>query len=160
MGTVEASLDIILGTRMMSDSTDFYEIDCQGIDSTSPTGRINTSKPKIVIIDSGCGMSAALATQFAKDYSLVDVDYSDLERRIISHTIREPKDDIMDQMEEIYRYQDATEKDYQRRKERYFEEFQKHGLGRKNPRWGSRVAKDHRSATKRQRSARKKNRKK
>ena len=144
----------------MSDSTDFYEIDCQGIDSTSPTGRINISKPKIVIIDSGCGMSSALAAQFAKNYSLVNVDYSDIERRVISHTIREPKDDIMDQMEEIYRYQKAEAKEYRSRKERYFEEFQKHGLGRKNPRMGSCVVKDHRSATKRQRSARKKNRKK
>ena len=144
---------------MMSDSTYFYEIDCQGIDSTSPTGRINTSKPKIVIIDSGCGMSAALATQFAKDYSLVDVDYSDLERRVISHTIREPKDDIMEDMEKIYRYQQEAMKEVNPRV--YLgEDGQRHGLGRKNSRMGSRVAKDHRSATKRQRSARKKNRKK
>ena len=147
----------------MSDSTDFYEIDCQGIDSTSPTGRINTSKPKIVIIDSGCGMSAALATRFAKYYSLVDVDYSDLERRVISHTIREPKDDIMDDimedMEKIYRYQQEAMKEVNHRV--YLgEDGQRHGLGRKNSRMGSRVAKDHRSATKRQRLTRKKNRKK
>lgn len=142
----------------MNDATaPFYDLYVTGFevsDGTTVTGRINQEEPRIVMIDSGKGMSAKLAAQLATKHELINVDYSDLEERVISHMIQTPKDEVMDEMEHIYRYQQEA------MKERYFEERQKHGLGRKNPRAGSRTAKDHRSATKLQRAARKKNRKK
>lgn len=143
----------------MSDPTSLSDLDAIGFDipeGMTVTGRINQEKPRIVIIDSGAGMSAALAEQFVKNTVLVDVDYSDLEERVISHMIRTSKDELMDEMEHFYKCQESQKA----LQSRYFEEFQRHGLGRKNPRAGSRTAKDHRSATKLQRAARKKNRKK
>lgn len=58
--------------------TDFYELDCQGIDTTSPTGRINKSCPRIVSIDTRSGARNVISL-------LVDVDYSELEKRVLSH---------------------------------------------------------------------------
>lgn len=128
----------------MSDSTDFYEIDCQGIDSTSPTGRINHSRPRIAIIGGdSTGVRAAMRAFLDERYKdMIMADYSEIENRIVAHY---PKDDLlmekprMEDMEKIYRYQQEAMKEVNPRV--YLgEDGQRHGLGRKNSRMGSRVA--------------------
>ena len=139
------------------DSTAPHDIDLFGVDvpeGMTVTGRINHSQPRIAVIDSG-PQSLRTAMIAAKHRALVDIDYGPLEERITC--TREPIP--MDDMEKVYRYQQEAMKEVNLR--HYLgEDGQRHGLGRKNGHRGSRAAKDHRSATKRQRSARKKNRKK
>lgn len=134
------------------------------------TGRITgSSVPRIAIIDGGgsgakLAMAALLASKFAALYDksiLVEADYSEIEERCISHYVQKGPDITMELEEQIYLKQ-LSEADLSvnlAKDSPYWEVRNKH-QGRRNPRWGSRVAKDHRSATKRQRNARKKNRKK
>lgn len=143
------------------------DLDVIGFDAPegmTVTGRINLSRPRIAIIGGdSTGVRAAMRALLDERYKdMIMADYSEIENRIVAHY---PKDDLimekprMEDMEKVYRYQQEAMKEVN---PRYYlgEDGQRHGLGRKNGHRGSRAAKDHRSATKRQRSARKKNRKK
>lgn len=153
----------------MSDSTDFYEIDAIGFsDSTTPTGRINESKPRIVYIDAPGSKAAVAATLVGHRFSstMIDADYSEIEERILAQMVstgpETPEELLMQEMENVYKYQvQSTEQLDKFMRDPYgVQESRERGQGRKNGHRSSRHAKDHRSATKRQRSARKKNRKK
>ena len=149
----------------MSDSTMvFDDLDVVGFSaSTIPTGRINQTRPRIAIIgDSSAAAQAAViaAKYYGNKFDFVDVDYAPLEERVIAHMTQE--DLLMQEMEKAYKYQvqSAEQLDKFMRDPYGIREVRERGQGRKNGHRSSYVAKDHRSATKRQRAARKKNRKK
>ena len=153
----------------MSDPTAYYDIEAEGFEDTGTvTGRINQAKPRIAIIGASTGVAAALSVALAGKYTLSEVDYNQLEERALGHMMSEGRltseELVMQEMEDIHKYQvqmmEAEQLDRFTRDPYGVWEMRSRGQGRKNARHGSRVAKDHRSATKRQRDARKKNRKK
>lgn len=150
----------------VDDATAPHDLDVIGFEAPegmTVSGRINQSQPRIAVIDgdpSAVRYAKLLLDEKYKD--LILADYSEIENRIVAHF---PEGDLimekprMDDMKNVYRYQQEAMKEVNPR--HYLgEDGQRHGLGRKNGHRGSRVAKDHRSATKLQRAARKKNRKK
>lgn len=133
------------------------ELDCVGFEvpeGMTVSGRINQSQPRMAVLDGGANTLTAAMRAAAKHRCLFEADFSELEERILY--LREPIPMMMEEdMTRIYKRQ-VDEVDHLRFHQEigYTKE-----RGRKNSRWGSRVAKDHRSATKRQRATRKKNRK-
>ena len=156
----------------MTDSTVvFDDLEAVGIEydgATTITGRINHTQPRIAIISGpGSKTAAAIAaSMFPQKYTLVDVDYSEIEGRalgqIMSDGVLTGEELLKMDMENVYKYQVQSAEQLDRfMKDPYgVREGRERGQVRKNGHRSSYVAKDHRSATKRQRSARKKNRKK
>lgn len=155
----------------MIDSTVPNDLECFGIEydgATTVTGRINESKPHIAIIDAPGSKAAVAAALVGQKYSatMIDVDYSEIEERMLAQMVSTgpvtPEELLMHDMENVYKYQvqSSEQLDKFMRDPYGISESRERGQGRKNGHRSSHHAKDHRSATKRQRLARKNNRKK